>query len=118
MNGFSHIGMTLLEPIMDFKISVPEDVCGKVLNDIINMRGTFNSPVVSNGIFTVTGKVPVATSLNYPINLGIISSGKGVISTKFNSYAPCQLELGNTREYVGVNPRDRSKYILYARKAL
>ncbi|MCB2289871.1 TetM/TetW/TetO/TetS family tetracycline resistance ribosomal protection protein [Clostridium sp. CS001] len=118
MNGFSHIGMTLLEPIMDFKISVPEDVCGKVLNDIINMRGTFNSPVISNGIFTVTGKVPVATSLNYPINLGIISSGKGIISTKFNSYAPCQLELGKTREYVGVNPRDRSKYILYARKAL
>ncbi|MBB6713820.1 elongation factor G [Clostridium gasigenes] len=118
MRGFSQLGMTLLEPLIDFKISVPEMFSSKVLNDIVTMRGAFDSPTIINGIFTVVGSVPVSTSLNYPINLGILSSGRGVMSTKFSGYAPCPIELGSSKEFVGVNPTNRSKYILYARKAL
>lgn len=118
MRGFSHLGMTLLEPLIDFRISLPEEFSSKVLNDIVTMRGTFDSPTIVNGIFTVCGKLPVSTSLNYPINLGILSSGRGVMSTKFSGYAPCPINLGNSKEFIGVNPINRSKYILYARKAL
>jgi ribosomal protection tetracycline resistance protein len=71
-----------------------------------------------NGIFTIEGKMPAATSIEYPIRLGIISSGKGVMSTKLCGYRPVPLELGETRERFGVNPLDRSKYILYARNAI
>lgn len=118
MRGFSHLGMTLLEPLIDFRISVPEEFSSKVLNDIVTMRGTFDSPTIANEIFTVCGKLPVSTSLNYPINLGILSSGRGVISTKFSGFAPCPIELGSSKDFIGVNPINRSKYILYARKAL
>lgn len=118
MRGFSNIGMTLLEPLINFRISIPSEFSSKVLNDIVQMRGTFDSPTIVNDIFTVCGKLPVSTSLNYPINLGILSSGRGVMSTKFSGYSPCPIELGNSREFVGVNPINRSKYILYARKAL
>ncbi|MBU5593299.1 TetM/TetW/TetO/TetS family tetracycline resistance ribosomal protection protein [Clostridium sp. MSJ-4] len=118
MNGLSNIGTTLLEPIIKFRISVPEEVGGKVLSDIIQMRGTFDSPVISKGSFTVEGEMPAATSLDYPIRLGIISSGKGVISTRFSGYSPVPLELGEVRERVGVNPLDRSKFILYSRNAI
>ncbi|WP_243125505.1 elongation factor G [Clostridium amazonitimonense] len=118
MNGLSNIGTTLLEPIIKFRISVPEEVGGKVLSDIIQMRGTFDSPVISKGSFTVEGEMPAATSLDYPIRLGIISSGKGVITTRFSGYSPVPLELGEVRERVGVNPLDRSKFILYSRNAI
>ena len=118
MRGFMSLGMTLLEPLIDFRISIPSEFSSKVLNDIVQMRGTFDPPTIVNDIFTVFGKLPVSTSLNYPINLGILSSGRGVMSTKFSGYSPCPIELGTSREFVGVNPINRSKYILYARKAL
>jgi ribosomal protection tetracycline resistance protein len=38
MNGLSNTGTTLLEPILSFRISVPESVGGKVLHDIVQMR--------------------------------------------------------------------------------
>lgn len=118
MNGLKNTGTTLLEPILNFRISVPEKVSGKVLNDIVQMRGSFDSPVVINGIFTVEGKMPAATSIEYGVRLGIISSGKGVMSTRLSSYNPVPLELGAIRERFGVNPLDRAKYILYARNAI
>ena len=62
--------------------------------------------------------LPVDTSLEYAVNLGIISSGRGVMITRFAGYSPCPLELGARRERVGVNPLDRSKYILFVRNAL
>lgn len=118
MKGFCNANVTLLEPMINYRISVPEDISGKILNDIIQMRGSFDNPTVHNGTFTVEGKLPVATSLEYAVDLGIISSGKGIISTRFAGYEPCPLELGAVRERVGVNPLDRAKYILYVRNAL
>ena len=118
MNGLQNVGTTLLEPIINFRISVPEEIGGKILNDIMNMRGNFDNTQVNNGTFTVEGKMPVATSLDYPVKLGIISKGKGIITTKFSGFAPIPLEQGETRERVGVNPLDRAKYILYARNAI
>ena len=118
MKGFTEVGTTLLEPIIGFRISVPEEISSKILNDIIQMRGSFDNPVIHNGTFTIEGKMPVATSLEYPINLGIISSGRGVMTTNFIGYEPCSVELGASRERIGVNPLDRAKFILYVRNAL
>lgn len=118
MDGLSSIGTTLLEPMINYRISVPEDIGGKVLGDMVQMRGTFDSPTIINGKFTVEGEVPVSTSLEYPVRLGILSSGRGVISTKFSGYKECPIELGAVKERQGVNPLDRAKFILYMRNAL
>jgi ribosomal protection tetracycline resistance protein len=118
MDGLQSVGTTLLEPLLKFRITVPEDVGGKVLGDMINMRGTFDSPVISNGSFTVEGEMPAAASLDYPVRLGIISSGKGIISSCFSGYQPVSLEMGAVRERVGVNPLDRARFILAMRNAL
>lgn len=118
MRGLKTVGTTLLEPMINFRITIPEDIGGKVLNDIIQMRGSFENPTIYNGLFTLEGKLPVATSLEYAVDLSIISSGRSVMSTKFAGYEPCPPELGADRERVGVNPLDRSKYILYVRNAL
>jgi len=118
MRGLNEIGTSLLEPMIGFRITVPEDVGGRVLNDIIKMRGSFETPLIYDNTFTIEGTMPVSTSLEYPSTLGIISSGKGIITTKFKGYEPCSLEMGASRERVGVNPLDRAKYILYVRNAL
>ncbi|MCB2308262.1 TetM/TetW/TetO/TetS family tetracycline resistance ribosomal protection protein [Clostridium estertheticum] len=118
MRGLREIGTTLLEPIINFRITVPENVGGRVLNDIIKMRGSFETPFIHNGTFTIEGKMPVSTSLEYPSDLSKIASGKAIITTGFSGYEPCSLEIGATRERIGVNPLDRAKFILSVRNAL
>ena len=118
MNGLSNTRTTLLEPMLNFKIIVPEELGGKVLGDIVRMRATFESPLILNGNFIVKGEVPSSTSLEYPVRLGIISGGKGIFTTNFSGYKACLVELGSTRQRIGVSPLDRAKFILNARSAL
>jgi ribosomal protection tetracycline resistance protein len=118
MRGLNTVGTILLEPILKFRITVPEEIGGKVLNDIIQMRGTFENPSIHNGVFTLEGKLPAAASLEYPVDLSIISSGRSVMATQFAGFEPCPEGLGADRERIGVNPLDRSKFILYVRNAL
>lgn len=118
MNGLANTGTTLLEPMLQFRISVPEETGSKVLGDIVQMRGSFDSPVISKGVFTIEGRMPAATSLDYPIKLGSVSGGRGTIMTRFDGYQECPLELGAVTPRRGVDPLDQAKYILSVRRAL
>ncbi len=118
INGLQNAGTTLLEPIRTLRISAAEEFVGKVTGDVINMRGTFDTPVFAKGSFTMEAQVPVATSMDYAIRLASMTSGRGTLSHKFHSYQPCSLELGAVAARVGVDPRDRAKWILHHRQAL
>lgn len=118
MNGLQESGTILLEPILTFKLTAPLDLLGTITSDITKMRGSFNSPEISAQYFKLTGKVPAATSINYPIELASVSSGKAKINTKLSSYERCTDEQGKTTVYRGVSPLDRDKWILQARGAL
>ncbi len=118
MNGLVNTGTTLLEPLIAVKISATEDLLGVITSDITQMRGTFDSPEMENGKFILSGILPVATSLDFPVRLSSRSGGKAKISTNFYGYQECADELGQIREYKGISPLDTSKWILKARKAL
>jgi ribosomal protection tetracycline resistance protein len=118
MNGLVNTGTTLLEPMVTMRISAREEHLGAIIGDLIKMRGEFETPVIKNGSFQVEAYLPVATSLEYPIRLGILTSGRAVISSKFAGYKECPLELGATTKRRGVDPLDRAKWILHKRNAL
>ncbi len=118
MDALQNTGVALLEPMVTLRLSAPEDCLGRVLSDVIAMRGTFDSPIIRDGRATLEATVPVATSLEYPIQFSILTSGRGTISSRFAGYAECPLELGKTAKRRGIDPRDRAKWILHARSAL
>jgi small GTP-binding protein len=118
MNGLVNTGTVLLEPVLEFRISAPQDSGGRIMSDLVQMRGEFEAPVLSNGNITVSGKIPVSTVMDYPVRLSSLTGGRGVLTTRFSGYQPCPLELGATAPRRGINPLDRAKYILYARNAL
>ena len=118
MDGLQNTGTQLLEPILNFKITAPEEILGTIASDLTKMRASFANPQFENGKVILRGKIPVATSLDYPVRLASISGGKAKISTKFDSYQECALEDGKTTPYRGISPLDTAKYILHARKAL
>ncbi|WP_018759654.1 GTP-binding protein [Paenibacillus terrigena] len=118
MDGLANVGTQLLEPILQFRIVVPEEFGGRVMNDLILMRGTFEPRSLYGDRMVIEGRVPVATSLDYPMELGSLTKGRGTIATFFDGYEVCPPDVKAERQRRGVNPLDQSKYILSVRKAL
>ena len=79
----------LLEPIYKFKITVLQDLCGRAMNDISKMNGTFDSPIIIGSSSIITGRVSVASSMNYATELASFTKGKGNISFVFDGYDIC-----------------------------
>lgn len=117
MNGLSQIGSTILEPLLKIRITTPEELSGKIFSEIIKMGGEYDSPVIHSQIVTLEAIVPVATSMDFPARLAVLSSGRAVLSQSFYSYRECRDGLEHVNPRRGVNPLDRSKWILFARGA-
>lgn len=118
MNGLNEADTDLLEPILDFQIQADSELLGAITSDITKMRGRFDAPEFQGSRVIIRGKVPAATSLDYPITLASLSGGQAKLSTRLSGYEKCTPEQGQIIPYRGVSPLDRDKYILWARGAL
>ena len=118
MDALVNADTCLLEPLMSFVLQGPEDIIGKVTSDLVQMRAQFEQPEIEEGKMKITGFIPLATSLNYPVKLASRTAGQASIQMQFSRYQKVTNELGEIRKYKGINPLDRAKYILKARKAL
>ena len=118
MDGLSSIGTKLLEPILQVRIVVPEENGGRVMNDLVQMRGTFDPPVLQGERMIIEGRLPLATSLDYPVSLSSYTKGRSTFTSSFAGYEECPPDVTAERTRRGVNPLDQAKYILSVRKAL
>ncbi len=118
MNGFANAGALLLEPYIRVRISADSDLLGRIISDITQMRGEFDSPVIDRTQMTIEASLPVASSLEYPMKLASMSSGRALFFSEFEGYRECPLELGATAKRRGINPLDRAQWILAARGAM
>jgi len=118
MRGLVDGGTGFLEPVLILTVEVPHELVARVTGDIIQMRGEVSENRIVGDFTRLHCLCPVATSLEYAIRLSSMSGGRARLSTSFAGYLPCAAELGTVRSHRGVNPLDRGKYILHARKAL
>ncbi|MGI5959041.1 MAG: GTP-binding protein [Massiliimalia sp.] len=118
MNGLEHTGTVLLEPIQMLRIWGPEEYLGKVIGDMVAMRGEYDSPVIQKGEFVLEAKVPVEESVEYAIRLASMTSGKAHLSARFLEYAPCPPGMERRAKRHGVDPRNREQWILSRRNAM
>ncbi|WP_312475071.1 TetM/TetW/TetO/TetS family tetracycline resistance ribosomal protection protein [Neobacillus sp.] len=91
----------LLEPFYDFKIKIDLDHIGKVLTDIQQAHGSFDPPITEGNKAILTGKVPVATFMNYGSEFASITQGKGILNLVVGGYYPChnQTEVMERKSY-------------------
>ena len=111
-------GTLLLEPMVRVTLSAQEELLGKVIRDMVAMRGEFDTPLIHQGQFTLEAQLPVATSLDYPTAFRSMTSGKGTYASQFIGYQECPPGEGKEAPRRGVDPLDHSKWILYARSAM
>jgi ribosomal protection tetracycline resistance protein len=118
MNGLKASGTDILEPMMKFVLTGMEDILGQVSSDMHKMRGVFDQPKFDGDKFRMEGRLPFATAMEYPVQLASRSGGRASIQMQFDGYQKVEDDLAVIREFKGISPLDRAKYILKARKAL
>jgi small GTP-binding protein len=118
MDALVNTGTVLLEPILGFRLSAPEEAGGKIMSDLIKRRAVFDPPWVRGNQLTLDGEVPLATVLDYGMELSRLTGGRGNWATRFAAYRQAPESVSEVRPRRGVDPRDRAKYILAVRQAL
>ena len=118
MKALENAGPELLEPLVKLRLTADEALRGRLIGDIVEMRGEFDTPVIAGGKVEMEAIVPVAASMDYPVQFASLTSGKGIIGIDFCGYKKCPQELGAVGKRRGVDPLDRDKWILYKRGAL
>ncbi len=117
LRAVKNAGTNLLEPVYRFVLHFSDEFLGPITSEITKLRGTFETPEFSGSDISLSGKLPVATSQDFPIRLNNITAGRARLRLHFGAYQPCTNDEGVIREFKGVNPLDESLWILHKRGA-
>lgn len=85
---------TLLEPIMNVEISVPDDFAGSIMGDLNSRRGRIQGMDNKGGNTIVKAEVPMAEMLTYGADLTSMTQGRGSFNMEMHHYdiVPGQLQ--------------------------
>lgn len=77
---------TLLEPIVDITIDIPEEYMGDVIGDLNSRRGRVSGMESKGSRQIVKGQVPLAEILKYAPDLRSMTSGRGTFTFEHSHY--------------------------------
>ncbi len=77
---------TLLEPIMELEVTVPDEAVGSINGDLNSRRGRLHGMEPAAGMTTIKAEVPMAELLAYAQSLTSMTGGRGEYSMHFLRY--------------------------------
>ncbi|MDI6773271.1 MAG: elongation factor G [bacterium] len=82
-------GLTLLEPILDLAVRVPEALMGDIIGDLNSKRARISGmESQGDGTTIVRAQVPQGEVLRYASDLRSITGGRGSFTASFSRYDP------------------------------
>jgi len=84
--GLSQGQPVLLEPIMNIKVTIPEDYTGDIIGDLNTKRARVQGMNPGGGVNIIEAQVPLAEILRYAIDLKSITQGRGSYKAEFSHY--------------------------------
>jgi len=84
--GLSQGQPILLEPIMNIRVTVPEDFTGDIVGDLNTKRARVQGMTPEDGNNVIEAQVPLAEVLRYAIDLKSITQGRGSYTMEFSYY--------------------------------
>lgn len=84
--AFQDAGPVLMEPIMNVKITVPENNMGDILGDLNTRRARVQGMDTDKGRSVVTAQVPMAEMLRYTTQLRSLTGGRGIFEMEFDHF--------------------------------
>jgi len=77
---------TLLEPIMNVQITIPDEFAGSIMGDLNSRRGRIQGMDNKAGKTIVKAEVPMAEMLTYGTDLTSMTQGRGSFSMEMHHY--------------------------------
>ena len=77
---------TLLEPVMDAEITVPDEFAGSIMGDLNSRRGRIQGMDNKAGNTVVKAEVPMAEMLTYGVDLTAMTQGRGSFNMEMHHY--------------------------------
>jgi elongation factor G len=77
---------TLLEPIMELEVTVPDEAVGAINGDLNSRRGRLHGMEPNGGMTTIKAEVPMAEVLTYNQALTSLTGGRGDYHMQFLRY--------------------------------
>jgi len=112
--GLEHTKNILLEPYYKFSIEIGTDYIGRVMSDIQKKSGEFEDPIINENISIINGRGPVATLMDYSMEIISFSKGTGSISFIFDGYDVCH----NSDEVLEKRGYDKDSDIEYTSNSI
>jgi elongation factor G len=89
-------GVSLLEPIYDLEVMVPDSYLGDVLGDLNGKRGRIQgTESIPGGRQLIKARVPLAEITRYAIDLRSMTGGQGSFRMTFSHYEPVPAHLAD-----------------------
>ncbi len=80
---------TLLEPIVNMEVTVPEDKMGTITGDLSGKRGRIQGQdFLGGGMAVVKAQAPLAEVMQYQSQLKSVTGGQGSFAMEFSHYEP------------------------------
>ena len=118
LDGLRRGGSVLLEPILELTVYAPAECAGRVISEIVAMRGEVLQTDAEGEDMRLLARSPAAETFDFPRRLSAITNGRGAMAQALAGYRDCPPGIEATCPRRGVHPLDTSKYILAARSAL
>ena len=83
----AHSEISLLEPVLELEVLIPDEYVGDILGDLSSRRGrVVGTDPVGTGRTLVRATVPEAEVVRYAIDLRSMTRGKGSFARRFSHY--------------------------------
>lgn len=79
-------GPILLEPIMDVRVIIPDDVMGDILGDMSTRRGRVQGTTQDGRKAAIEAQVPLSEMQRYSPDLRSMTQGRGIYFMEFSHY--------------------------------
>jgi len=84
--AFEMASPILLEPVVDLKVTVPDEYTGDIMGDLSSRRGKISGMTPDGKYETIAAKVPEAEIQTYSTTLRSLTQGRGFFSKTFSHY--------------------------------
>ncbi|MGA3050714.1 MAG: elongation factor G, partial [Chitinispirillaceae bacterium] len=76
----------LLEPVVDLRVTVPDEYTGDIMGDLSSRRGKISGMTPDGKYQTIAAKVPEAEIQTYSTTLRSLTQGRGFFTKAFSHY--------------------------------
>ena len=102
--AFKEAGGVLLEPIVEARVTVPEENMGDILGDFNTRRARVQGMDTKGGRSVVSAQVPLAEMQRYTTDLRSMTGGRGMFEMDFSHYQ--QLPTHLAEEVIAANTEE------------